>query len=315
MTPDGRYVAFSSADGLLVSGTPIDTNNAADVYVYDRLAMTLSRVDMSTAQVSAGGERPGHDQCRWPLRRDAVGVHRRLARASLRDRPELGDPVDADWKRVSTAPSGAPPQLASTAPQISRRWNPRPLLVGGDELSRHRAAGRAASLYCRVLPPDQSSEPRAPARQRLRDLHGDGAPARVLAPDVGSGVLGGAVRRARYGASARAASPCRCRRRTRPRLAGRQAHSKVGFVSDRDAHAERGADPAIALAQQRQHVRLHRGPLERDRLRAVDDRLLRHHPDSRNTVPRRGQHQPVRACHRAWPGRSTSASWRPMAAR
>ena len=109
-------------------------------------AMTLSPVDMSTAQVSARGERPGHDPCRWPLRRDAVGVHRRLARASLRDRPELGDPVDADEKRVSTAPSGAPPQLASTAPQISSRWNPRPLLVGGDELSRHRAAGHAASL-------------------------------------------------------------------------------------------------------------------------------------------------------------------------
>jgi Tol biopolymer transport system component len=52
LSTDGRYVSFVSVSGLV----PADTNDNQDVYVYDLLTGTLSRVSVSTG----GGESVGH---------------------------------------------------------------------------------------------------------------------------------------------------------------------------------------------------------------------------------------------------------------
>ncbi len=52
MSPDGRYVAFSSAASNLVLS---DTNGANDVFVYDRLNNSTTRASVSTAEVQASG--------------------------------------------------------------------------------------------------------------------------------------------------------------------------------------------------------------------------------------------------------------------
>jgi len=44
ISADGRYVAFASAASTLVAG---DTNNAEDVFVYDRVTRTTERVTRS----------------------------------------------------------------------------------------------------------------------------------------------------------------------------------------------------------------------------------------------------------------------------
>jgi len=54
ISADGRYVAFESAATNLVPG---DTNNARDIFVYDRQAGTVARVSVG----SDGGEGEGND--------------------------------------------------------------------------------------------------------------------------------------------------------------------------------------------------------------------------------------------------------------
>ncbi|HSX43192.1 MAG TPA: hypothetical protein VLF59_03840 [Candidatus Saccharimonadales bacterium] len=55
MSQDGRYVLFSSSASNLVSG---DTDNAADLFVKDRLTGSVTRVDVSSAgtQANIGGD-------------------------------------------------------------------------------------------------------------------------------------------------------------------------------------------------------------------------------------------------------------------
>ncbi|PJF26539.1 MAG: hypothetical protein CUN53_07445, partial [Phototrophicales bacterium] len=50
---DGRYIAFYSLASNLVTG---DTNNAADIFVRDRLLNTLTRVSVSSSGVQGNGE-------------------------------------------------------------------------------------------------------------------------------------------------------------------------------------------------------------------------------------------------------------------
>jgi len=52
ISADGRYVAFASAASTLVAG---DTNNAEDVFVYDRVARTTERVSVSSLGVEGDG--------------------------------------------------------------------------------------------------------------------------------------------------------------------------------------------------------------------------------------------------------------------
>jgi Tol biopolymer transport system component len=61
MTSDGRYVAFSSGDGVLVPG---DNNNAEDIFVYDVKRQTARRILRSDGgQIDAGAAAPSlsHD--------------------------------------------------------------------------------------------------------------------------------------------------------------------------------------------------------------------------------------------------------------
>jgi len=48
ITADGRYVAFASADPMLAAGYPDDTDAALDVFVYDRDASWLTRIDLTS---------------------------------------------------------------------------------------------------------------------------------------------------------------------------------------------------------------------------------------------------------------------------
>lgn len=50
LSPDGRYVSFTSAASNLVPG---DTNDAADVFLYDRVADTTTRISVSSANAQA----------------------------------------------------------------------------------------------------------------------------------------------------------------------------------------------------------------------------------------------------------------------
>jgi hypothetical protein len=52
MTPDGRYVAFASIDWQLVAG---DADGALDVFVYDRDADNLSRLDLTSDGLGGAG--------------------------------------------------------------------------------------------------------------------------------------------------------------------------------------------------------------------------------------------------------------------
>jgi Tol biopolymer transport system component len=52
MSPDGRFVAFSSTAGNLAPG---DTNNVDDVFVYDRAELVLHRVSVASNGMQANG--------------------------------------------------------------------------------------------------------------------------------------------------------------------------------------------------------------------------------------------------------------------
>ena len=67
MTPDGRFVAYSSADGLLAAGFPDDTNNMEDVFVYDAFTEWTTRLDVGWGPPVAGGYVPGNGPTRWPM--------------------------------------------------------------------------------------------------------------------------------------------------------------------------------------------------------------------------------------------------------
>lgn len=66
MTPDGRFIAYSSRDGLLAAGYPDDTNNMEDVFVYDALTDWTTRLDVGWGPPVAGGYVPGNGHTRLP---------------------------------------------------------------------------------------------------------------------------------------------------------------------------------------------------------------------------------------------------------
>ena len=66
MTPDGRFIAYSSADGMLAAGAIDDYNNTEDVFVYDADADFTTRLDVGWGPPAAGGYVPGNGPTRWP---------------------------------------------------------------------------------------------------------------------------------------------------------------------------------------------------------------------------------------------------------
>lgn len=127
MTPDGRFVAFSSADGLLAPGFPDDTNSALDVFVYDAQAPFLTRLDVGWGPPIAGGYVPGNGPTEWPSF-SADGRYIALqSRATNTEVPNPGgfaqvyvyDRVTLKPIRVSIKPDGTSPDLGAFTPQIS----------------------------------------------------------------------------------------------------------------------------------------------------------------------------------------------------
>ena len=127
MTPDGRYIAFSSADGLLAPGFPDDTNNTLDVFVYDALGMFLTRLDVGWGPPIAGGYVPGNGRTQWP---SFSADGRYVALQSEATNTEVPNPtgfaqvyvydrVLQKPTRVSIKPDGTDPNIDSCLPQIS----------------------------------------------------------------------------------------------------------------------------------------------------------------------------------------------------
>ena len=124
MSADGRFVAFSSVDGLLAPSALDDTNGVRDVFVYDRQASTLSRVDVGrAADAPALGNRPSG----WPT---LTGEGRYVVVESAATNvavPPAGDStqvyvvdrVTGLATRVSHAPDGSNNTVSSGRPSIS----------------------------------------------------------------------------------------------------------------------------------------------------------------------------------------------------
>lgn len=118
MTPDGRFIAFSSFARNLV---PHDTNNASDVFVYDRQTGLLDRVS-----VSSDGSEGNHRSDRPAL----SGNGRYVAFASTADNliPDdhngvqdifVHDRLTGETRRVSVDSNGTEANDSSSTPSIS----------------------------------------------------------------------------------------------------------------------------------------------------------------------------------------------------
>ena len=66
MTPDGRYVAFASADPMLAPASFDDTNNVRDVFVFDAQSLSVQRVDVGWLPYATGVLVPGSGPTEWP---------------------------------------------------------------------------------------------------------------------------------------------------------------------------------------------------------------------------------------------------------
>ena len=66
MTPDGRYVAFASADPMLAPASFDDTNNVRDVFVFDAQSLSVQRVDIGWLPYATGVLVPGSGPTEWP---------------------------------------------------------------------------------------------------------------------------------------------------------------------------------------------------------------------------------------------------------
>ena len=122
MTPDGRFVAFTSADGLLAPASLDDTNNVRDVFVFDAQAPYLQRLD-----VGWGGYVPGDGPSEWPtLSMDGRYVSLQSKATNVQSQPPPGlfhtyvvDRIEGRATRVSLKPDGTEPDRECVRPSIS----------------------------------------------------------------------------------------------------------------------------------------------------------------------------------------------------
>ena len=128
MSADGRYVAFASADGLLAPGSMDDTNGTLDVFVYDRQAVGLSRIEIGWGPPIAGGYVPGNGPTGWPsLSADGRYIALESKASNVEAPPSqpgstqvyVVDRVDQHVTRVSVRPDGQDPDRDAQRPQIS----------------------------------------------------------------------------------------------------------------------------------------------------------------------------------------------------
>lgn len=125
MSADGRYVAFASADPMLVVLPYGDVNDARDVYVYDRDANALSRVEAGRqGSVVVAGD----GATSWPtLSADGRYVALQSTATNVPGAPPpagstqvyVADRETGTLTRVSVMPDGTSPDASSTHPTIS----------------------------------------------------------------------------------------------------------------------------------------------------------------------------------------------------
>lgn len=124
MSADGRYVAFASADPMLVTLAYGDTNDGLDVFVYDRQAAALSRIDVGRV---SGAIVPGNGPSSWPtLSADGRYVSLQSSATDVDVPPPAGttqvyvfDRVLGQPRRISVMQNGANPDQSSYQPAIS----------------------------------------------------------------------------------------------------------------------------------------------------------------------------------------------------
>ena len=127
MTPDGRYVAFASADPMLGPAPFDDTNNVLDVYVFDAQSLNVQRVDVGWLPYATGVLVPGSGPTEWPtLSADGryVSVQSAATNVEIAPPPNSTHTYVVDRflnkaTRVSIKPDGADPDHSCIQPQIS----------------------------------------------------------------------------------------------------------------------------------------------------------------------------------------------------
>ena len=127
MTPDGRYVAFASADPMLAPASFDDTNYVLDVFVFDAQSLNVQRVDVGWLPHATGVLVPGSGPTEWPtLSADGRYVSVQSAAMNVEMPPPPNSThtyvVDRFMRtatRVSIKPDGTDPDHSSVRPEIS----------------------------------------------------------------------------------------------------------------------------------------------------------------------------------------------------
>jgi hypothetical protein len=128
MTSDGRYVAFASADPMLVPAPHDDTNNARDVFVFDAQSSNLQRIDVGWLPYAPEVRVPGSGPTEWPtLSADGRYVSVQSAAVNVEIPPPSSSPTHSyvfdrlanTVTRISIKPDGTDPDHSCVQPQIS----------------------------------------------------------------------------------------------------------------------------------------------------------------------------------------------------
>jgi hypothetical protein len=127
MTPDGRYIAYASADPMLAPAAFDDLNGVLDVFVHDAWSGTTSRVDVGWGPPVALGLVPGNGPTSWPtLSADGRYVSVQSAATNVETPPLPGSTHTyvADLAlprvvRVSVRPDGTDADRDAVTPSIS----------------------------------------------------------------------------------------------------------------------------------------------------------------------------------------------------
>ena len=126
MTPDGQYVAFTSADPMLAPAPFDDTNNSRDVFIVDAASLFVERVDVGWLP-SASIRVPGSGPTEWPtLSADGryVSVQSAAMNVEMPPPPNSTQSYVVDRfmntvTRVSIKPDGSNPDHPAVQPEIS----------------------------------------------------------------------------------------------------------------------------------------------------------------------------------------------------
>ena len=128
MTPDGRYVAFASADPLLAPASVDDTNNVRDVFIFDAQSLSVQRVDVGWLPYATGVLVPGSGPTEWPtLSADGryVSVQSAAMNVAMPPPPNSSHSYVVDRflhtaTRVSIKPTAPTPTTAQSGRRFAR---------------------------------------------------------------------------------------------------------------------------------------------------------------------------------------------------